>query len=126
MASHNELGKLGENIAREFLISKGMTIREQNWRMEKMELDIVAEELKKGLLHIVEVKTRTSDEHYNPIDSINLKKRRNLIKAANGYIHFYNLRLDVQFDLIIIIGTPDNFKIDYIPKAFEPPLHTYR
>jgi putative endonuclease len=126
MASHNELGKRGEDIARDFLISRGMIIREQNWRMNHLEIDIVAEEPGRGLLHIVEVKTRTSDEHYNPMDAINRRKRSNLINAANGYLQYYNLKLGIQYDVIIIIGRPDNFKINYIPRAFQPPLRTYR
>ena len=31
MAEHNELGKLGEQLARDFLIAKGYQILEQNW-----------------------------------------------------------------------------------------------
>lgn len=126
MASHNELGKLGESIARDFLIARGMIIREQNWRMNHLEIDIVAEEPARCMLHIVEVKTRTSDEHYNPLDAINRRKRTNLINAANGYVKYYQLKLGIQYDVIVITGHPDNFKINYIPKAFQPPLRTYR
>lgn len=126
MASHNYLGKLGEGIARDFLIAKGMIIREQNWRMDKFELDLVAEEPGKGILHIVEVKTRTSDEHYDPMTSITNKKRSNLINAANGYVKLYNIRMGIQFDIITIIGTHENYKINYIPHAFQPQLRTYR
>ncbi len=126
MASHNELGKLGESIARDFLIARGMIIREQNWRMNHLEIDIVAEEPTRCMLHIVEVKTRTSDEHYNPLDAINRRKRTNLINAANGYVKYYQLKLGIQYDVIVITGHPDNFKINYIPKAFQPPLRTYR
>ena len=103
-----------------------MIIREQNWRFNHLEIDIIAEEPGKGILHIVEVKTRTSDEHFNPVESITSKKRSNLINAANGYIHFYKLRLGVQFDIITIIGQIDNFKINYLPMAFQPRLRTYR
>lgn len=126
MASHNELGKLGENAARDFLISKGLIIREQNWRMNHLEIDIVAEDPQHGVLHVVEVKTRTSDKHYNPLDAINRRKRTNLINAANGYMKYYQLKLGIQYDVIVITGHPENFKINYIPKAFQPPLRTYR
>ena len=33
MARHNILGQLGEQAARDFLIARGLTIREQNWRL---------------------------------------------------------------------------------------------
>ncbi|MBO7609751.1 MAG: YraN family protein [Muribaculaceae bacterium] len=126
MASHNELGKLGESIARDFLISKGMIIREQNWRMNHLEIDLVAEDTDKALLHIVEVKTRSSDDHYDPMAAINHRKRTNLINAANGYVRYYQLKFGIQYDVITIIGSPENYKINYIPDAFRPSLRTYR
>ena len=126
MAAHNELGKQGEALARDFVISKGFIIREQNWRMDNLEIDIVAEEPDKGLLHIVEVKTRTSDEHFKPMDAITRKKQSNLINAANGYIRYYRLRLGIQYDVIFVIGKPGAQTIQFIPKAFQPRLRTYR
>lgn len=126
MASHNLLGKKGEEAARDFLVAQGMIVREQNWRMNRLEIDLVAEEPSRNMLHIVEVKTRTSDAHFDPMKAVTRKKQLNLVNAANGYVHYYQLKMYVQFDVMIIVGTPENFKIQYIPKAFQPPLRTYR
>lgn len=126
MARHNELGTVGEQAARDFLITKGFVIRDQNWRMNHLEIDIVAYEPANNTLHIVEVKTRTSDEHYDPMKAVSAVKQRNLVNAANGYIHFYHLKALIQYDVILVIGHPGNFKIQYIPKAFVPRLKTYR
>ena len=43
MAEHNELGKAGEEAVKNFLICKGYTIRETNWRFNKLELDLVVQ-----------------------------------------------------------------------------------
>ncbi|HIU38641.1 MAG TPA: YraN family protein, partial [Candidatus Limisoma intestinavium] len=43
MAEHNDTGKRGEELAMEFLIKKGYTIRDVNWRWQKCELDMVCE-----------------------------------------------------------------------------------
>ena len=86
MAQDNKLGKDGEQAAREFLISKGYTVRETNWRMGHLEIDIIAQEPAACSLHIVEVKTRSSDDAYDPMESITRAKIRNLVNAANGYI----------------------------------------
>ena len=88
MAQHNKLGKEGEQAACEFLIARGYTVRETNWRMGKLEIDIVAQEPGANRLHIVEVKTRSSIEHFDPMESITRAKIRNLVAAANGYIQF--------------------------------------
>ena len=43
MAAHNRLGLEGEQIAANYLLSKGYAIRHRNWRSGHKELDIVAE-----------------------------------------------------------------------------------
>jgi len=126
MARHNELGREGEQAACELLISKGYTIRETNWRMGKLEIDIVAQEPQMGRLHIIEVKTRSRTEHYDPMQAITRSKIRNLVNAANGYICHYQLKMSVQYDVMIIEGKAPDFTIHFIPNAFQPPLRTIR
>lgn len=126
MAQHNKLGKEGEQAACEFLIARGYTVRETNWRMGKLEIDIVAQEPGANRLHIVEVKTRSSIEHFDPMESITRAKIRNLVAAANGYIQFYQLKMSVQYDVMILVGKEPDFTIHFIPNAFQPPLRTIR
>ena len=127
MARHNKLGKEGEQAACEYLIGKGYTVRETNWRMGHLEIDIVAHEPAANLLHIVEVKTRSGDvAHYDPMESITPKKIRNLVAAANGYIGAHELPMGIQYDVMIITGNAPDFVIQYIPDAFQPPLRTLR
>ena len=120
MAIINSRGAEGERMAQEFLIKQGMIIRETNWRIGHLEVDIIAET--PGRLHIVEVKSRKSDEQFDPLISINAKKRRNLVTAARAYVNYYRLNIDVQFDIILVIAGE---RIEYIPDAFFPPLKTY-
>lgn len=124
MAQFNKLGQQGEQTACEFLIAKGYTVRETNWRLGHLEIDIVAQEPAAQRLHIVEVKTRSSIENYDPMQSINRKKINNLVNAANGYIALHRLPMSVQYDVMILVGHEPDFNIIYIPNAFEPPLRT--
>ena len=126
MAQHNQLGKAGEQAACEFLIGKGYTVRETNWRVGKLEIDIVAQEPKANRLHIIEVKTRSTGEHYDPMQSITRAKIRHLVDAANSYISFYQLKMSVQYDVMILIGKSPVFTIQFIPNAFQPPLRFCR
>ena len=59
MTTKSETGKLGENLACKYLISKGYRIIERNYRKPWGELDIVAYS-ETGVLVFVEVKTVTS------------------------------------------------------------------
>lgn len=63
VAQHNRLGALGEELAEKFLVKRGFTIIDRNYRKPWGELDIVAR--KRATVHFVEVKSRAcsvSDE----------------------------------------------------------------
>ena len=116
MAAHNELGLLGEQMAVEFLIKKGFRIREQNWRFQKAEVDIIAQ--KDSLLAIVEVKTRSTRFFGDPQEFIKKQKIKLLIKAVNHYVVLQNLDVEVRFDVIGIIKTNNEMKTEHIKDAF--------
>ena len=116
MASHNELGKLGEELALDFLQQNGYDILETNWTFQKAEIDIIA---KKGnILAIVEVKTRSSIEFGLPQDYVKPKKIQLLVKAVNEYVISNDLDFEVRFDIIAINKEIDDFNIEHIEDAF--------
>lgn len=70
MTKKSEIGHLGENIACEYLVNKGYTICERNYRKPWGELDIIAKD-PDGTLVFVEVKTITQSkesQNYNLAD----------------------------------------------------------
>jgi putative endonuclease len=103
MAAHNELGKLGEDLAVKYLLKNGYTILDTNWTFQKAEIDIIA---KIGnTLAIVEVKTRSSLEFGLPQDFVKPKKIQLLVKAVDAYVNAKNLDLEVRFDIIAITAS---------------------
>jgi len=72
MAAHNELGKLGEEMAIEHLLQKGYTILHTNWTFQKAEVDILAQQ--DSTLAVIEVKTRTTSHFGDPQDFVTQKK----------------------------------------------------
>ena len=118
MAAHNELGKLGEQLAVEFLTKNGYSILEQNWRNRFEEIDIIAS--KDQYLIIVEVKTRRNLNYGNPEDAVSLKKQRLLVNAAEVYINQKNCTLETRFDIISIVAHDENPAISHIMWAFSP------
>lgn len=125
MALHNTLGAAGEQFAYEFLIKEGFIVRERNWKMNHLEVDIIAE--RGGTFHFVEVKTRSQKTGYDPRRAIDHQKQNNLINASRAYCRMCR-RMDVgvQYDVIIIYGTPGNFQMEYMPRYFRMPTRTYR
>lgn len=124
MARHNTTGKWGEDMAVEYLVTKGYDIMERNWRLEHLEIDIVAK-LQQRIV-FVEVKTRTNADNAHPLLVITKKKLNNMVRSANAYMKLFNSTFSVQFDIIIISGTPDNYKLEHYPDAYYPPMKTYR
>lgn len=123
MAEHNSLGKWGEKIAADILLREGATIRERNWRMGHLEIDIVA-----SLGDIVifgEVKTR-ADKNEDPLEAITPRKRANMAAAARVYLSNNSMFAAVRFDLFAIRGTPGDYEAEHIPDAFRPAIKTYR
>jgi len=116
MATHNDLGKLGEELAATYLQNKGYVIHEKNWRYLKAEIDIIAS--KDDTLIIVEVKTRTSDFFGNPEQFINRSKIKLLIIAADAYIQQKNIDVEISFDVIAIIKNNKKTELKHIKQAF--------
>ena len=118
MASHNDLGDKGEELANAHLIKSGYTILERNWRFGKEEIDIIARIADE--LVIVEVKTRNSDFFGEPHEFVTKGKQSHMIRAANAYIEKHDLDLETRFDVIGIILNSKGQKIDHIEGAFQP------
>ncbi len=116
MASHNELGKLGEELAVAHLQQNGYTILETNWTFQKAEIDIIAK--KEKTLAIVEVKTRSSIDFGLPQDFVKSKKIQLLVKAVNEYVISNDLDVNVRFDIIAIDKESGDFNIEHIEDAF--------
>ena len=93
MAQHNELGQWGEAQAARFL--------QQGHR----DIDLIA--LDGNVIVFVEVKTRRNNNFTEPIDAVNYHKLQNLRRAINHYIKYRHVNNAVRFDIIGIVGTPE-------------------
>ncbi|HEX9981461.1 MAG TPA: YraN family protein [Flavobacterium sp.] len=116
MAEHNDLGKLGEELAVGHLISKGYEIIETNWTFQKAEVDIIARN--KNILAVIEVKTRSATDFGLPQDFVNKKKIRLLVHAVNEYVSAHDLDVNVRFDIIAISRENESFTINHLEDAF--------
>lgn len=123
MADHNDVGKWGERVARDYLLTHGYTIAGENVRIGNVEIDLVA--LKDSSICFVEVKTR-SDSFKDPADAVDSRKRQRMARAAESYVRAFDIRHDPQFDIIIVVGNPMHFTIEHIPDAFFPTLGNSR
>ncbi|SFJ04344.1 putative endonuclease [Terrisporobacter glycolicus] len=110
-----EKGKLGEEIALKYIISKGGKVIEKNYRTKIGEVDIIAK--LNGELVFVEVKSRSNINYGYPLESVNYKKKRKITNVAKYYILDNSLEnLSIRFDVIEIYFNEK--KINHIVNAF--------
>jgi putative endonuclease len=95
MIGKKDKGNQGEELAVAMLRDKGYLILERNWRVKKLEIDIIAQTA--DIIVIVEVKTRSTREFGEPGSMVSQKQRLSIIKAANYYIREKDLNNEIRF-----------------------------
>lgn len=121
----DDFGKRAEEIAAEYLLTHGYTVRERNWRPQRthLEVDIICEQ--GDTIVFVEVKARAADAE-DPADAVDLAKQKKLSRAGDIYLRMLPFDFFYRFDIITVSGTADNYTLDHIEDAFLPPLTTVR
>lgn len=114
MNGNRTTGNKGEQLAAEYLISKGYSVLHRNWRYKHLEVDIIAS--KGNRLHFFEIKTRTSNKFGNPEESIGYEKMNHLKDAAEAFQYQHPQWKYIQFDVLAITilynQSPDYFLIE--------------
>jgi len=114
----NDLGKQGEQLAKELLLEKGYVFLHQNWRSGHKEIDLIVEN--ETFLVFVEVKTRSNNRFGQPEMSVNKNKQKHLVKAAKSYCQKHRIRKEIRFDIIAITFLQPKRKIKHIENAIFP------
>ncbi len=103
--SNKEIGILGEQIAKDYLISIQYKILEQNYRYSKSEIDLIA--MDGDVLVFIEVKTRSYD-YFGPPESFVSEYKEVLIhEAGSYYMETINHDWEFRFDIIAILLNKD-------------------
>jgi putative endonuclease len=105
MAAHNEFGKVGEQMAADWLELHGFQIICRNWRYRRLEVDIIAS--RNQTLHFIEVKSRHDDLFGKPEDWVNWRKARHLLSAGEAFQDKHPEWTHIQYDIVSILLTPD-------------------
>ncbi len=94
-------GQLGEDLAAQYLEQQGFRILERNYRFERGEIDIIAEEGNE--LVFVEVKARRSTVFGAPEDAVTEEKQEQVYAVADGYLFEHDIdNRPCRFDVVAI------------------------
>ncbi|WP_207888895.1 YraN family protein, partial [Pseudomonas sp. 100_A] len=106
------VGEIGENLAARFLLKNGYRLVLANFKVPvgrnrrgatvTGEIDLIA--LDENVLCFVEVKTRTSDEYASPLAAVDLRKQRQIIRAAKVYRKTFQInRTSFRYDAVSVV-----------------------
>lgn len=116
MAKHNEIGRIGEDIASKWLTKRGFSIVERNYLKRWGEIDIVARETA-GKLHFVEVKSLSyetkdlldraiSHGTWRPEENVHKDKQERLGRAIQTWLSENQYEGEWQIDIVAIRMVP--------------------
>ena len=109
MYIYHEFGKMGEDIAANYLTKNNYKIIERNFRCKQGEIDIIAKE--RDEIVFVEVKTRSSCTYGRPSEN----KQKHITKAAKYYIYLNKLEnYYIRIDVIEVYFSNNKFYINHI------------
>lgn len=112
------LGKLGEEMACDFLQSRGQHILERNWHSGHLEIDIISEA--PDGLHFVEVKACTAPLVIDPVEKVNHRKQNRISAAALSYLNTKGGDREVFFDVVSVVFNGARADLQYYPQAWIP------
>lgn len=99
------IGRLGEEIAKEYLESKGYKIIEQNYRSRYAEIDLVT--LDRKVVVFVEVRSRINDFFGLPEETFTKKKINKVVNNALMYMAFKKWDYSFRIDALSVIFSKD-------------------
>jgi putative endonuclease len=115
LAPHLDLGRRGEQLAADFLRARGFELVASNFKLGvgrnrrgalvEAEIDLVAYE--GATLCFVEVKTRASDRFAAPEANVDLRKQRQITRAARAYRRAFSLAsAPHRYDVVSVLLPP--------------------
>lgn len=106
-----------EQAVAEYLAARGLEIIERNYHAPTVrhapsvgaEVDLIARQPSDdgtSTIVFVEVRSRASSAHGSPLETVDRRKQRRIIRAATAWLVEHDLweRVAVRFDVVAVVG----------------------
>ena len=110
------IGKIGENISKNYLIQNGFKILSTNFRSKYGEIDIICEDLK--YIIFVEVKSKIDHNFVQAFERVDYYKQQKILKTIDFYFSKNNNPKQPRIDVIEVILKSNKFIIHHFMNAF--------
>lgn len=100
--NRKKTGTAYENIAANYLMKKGISIIERNYRISQGEVDLIGEDREQIIFF--EVKYRKTASYGEPWEAVSNHKRKKICSVARQYCYSKGICKQVRFDIVSICG----------------------
>jgi len=108
---------VGEAVAERWLRGRGWRVLQRRFRSGHRDIDLIAE--REGMVAFVEVKARRGGGCGGPLEAVNWKKRRELVRSASVWIDRHGrLGEHYRFDVIGVILDGSRVRVRHVENAF--------
>lgn len=112
-----EFGILGERIAARWFQRAGWRILAHRFRSGHRDLDLIVQ--RDSVVAFVEVKARHGSLFGSPVESVHIRKQRELSRTAAVWVDRHGQPgLSYQFDVFGVLVASEHVRIRHIPDAF--------
>ena len=112
-----ETGRLGEDVAADYLEAHGIPVMDRNFRFGREEIDLVC--LDDGMIVVVEVKARRGTGFGAPEAAVDTAKQKAILRVTEAYLHERRLMPAlVRFDVVAVTFHGDTPQVEHFPNAF--------
>ncbi|WP_299879076.1 YraN family protein [uncultured Cocleimonas sp.] len=128
LTAKRKKGNQAEDIACDYLLKKGLILKQKNFNTPAGEVDLIMLDARSGnqsmsdeSLVFIEVRYRKNADYGGAAASVTPKKQQRIIKAALAYQQQNAPQSSMRFDVVAIEGDNINNKpkIDWIENAFS-------
>lgn len=118
MYKNEIIGKMGEDLAQQYIQELGMKIIKRNFYCKFGEIDIIAKD--QNELVFIEVKTRTNNKYGKPVDAVNFTKQKHLYYSIEYYLYSQKIKnTKIRIDVIEIYINSGKESINHIKNIYK-------
>lgn len=112
-------GRRAEEIARKYLVQKGLTLLRKNYRTAGGEIDLIMRDGE--VITFIEVRSRKTDNFMNVLETIDSEKCNHIIRTSQQYLQENNSvnKYNCRYDIVLLTGPLESAEIEWIKNAFE-------
>ena len=117
--SAREIGQHVEEMVRDYLQGQGLTLLEQNYHCRQGEIDLIMRD--NEALVFVEVRYRRHSRYGNGAETVDARKQRRLITAAQHYLqaHPSQRQRPCRFDVVSVTTEAGDYRLQWLQNAIE-------